>query len=215
MNQNICSIEEDSIDYLEMDSFAESSDKSISSGGNWVIAGGGAYFTAQTQLFGQVSGRKDGSVDSESLPEAKSKTASIEEVLNQERNQRIFYILRLLNEASGEFFEEELVNLKEKDKLAKIGRFDKSKEEARNFMEALSFDISLPSVIPEEDGEIGLEWRHHNRGLLISFEGEQVISYAGYYGEKDRFYGTKEFNEQNNPPQILINYIDELYSTDY
>ena len=192
-------------------------DNSRSLGGGWVIVGTQPHFKIKSPLFERRIPVKDGSIEAE-LTEGENKLDnieedSIEEVLNQEKGERISQILFLLIDASTDFFEEELANLKEKERLERIERFDKSKEDAREFMEELSLGVCLPCVIPESNGSVALEWRNEGKGLLLVFSGENIISYAGYLGENNKYYGTKEISKKKIIPRIIKEYLYELFST--
>ncbi len=64
---------------------------------------------------------------------------------------------------------------------------------ALQLIEALPEHISLPNVIPEPSGEIGLEWRtDYQRDFSISVSGT-TLAYAGVFGGSCKKYGEEPF----------------------
>jgi len=89
-------------------------------------------------------------------------------------------------------------------------RFHNSYLELEAVLKKLPNEIPFPEIVVEHSGEIGLEWRRDKKGFLISFGGEGIATFAGYFGLNNEFYGLKEIENFSN--NFLMGFINELYS---
>tara|TARA_Y100000310_G_scaffold145276_1_gene144608 strand:+ start:289 stop:618 length:330 start_codon:yes stop_codon:yes gene_type:complete len=84
-------------------------------------------------------------------------------------------------------------------------------EEASRLLMEFPSSYPLPDIVPEPGGDIALEWyKDKNNVFVISFSGNNVISYAGLFGENNKTYGT-EFVKDSIPESILDN-INRIFS---
>lgn len=82
--------------------------------------------------------------------------------------------------------------------------------EAEKLLELLPPHLPIPEIVPEPTGEIGLEWyREKQYVFVISVGGNNIITYAGIFGEGNRTNGTEIFFE--SIPCNIINYILRLF----
>ncbi len=78
--------------------------------------------------------------------------------------------------------------------------------EARKFIESLPLTstIPMPEIIPEPNGDIGLEWSKGDRQVFVaSFNGNNEIVYAGLFGT-NKTHGTEYFGD-SIPSKIMEN----------
>ncbi len=83
--------------------------------------------------------------------------------------------------------------------------------EAKRFIESMPLISFLPSpeIIPEPNGEIGLEWSKGKRQIFIaSLRGENEIVYAGLFGT-NKTHGTEYF--WDTVPSTIIENLKRLY----
>jgi hypothetical protein len=77
--------------------------------------------------------------------------------------------------------------------------------EAEKLLTLLPLSLSMPEIVPEPTGEIGLEWYKDKQFVfVISVGGNNIITYAGIFGEGNKTHGTEVFTE-SIPPTILRN----------
>lgn len=77
--------------------------------------------------------------------------------------------------------------------------------EAEKLLKLLPLSLPMPEIVPEPTGEIGLEWYEGKQFVfVISVGGNNVITYAGIFGEGNKTHGTEVFTE-SIPPTILRN----------
>ena len=82
-------------------------------------------------------------------------------------------------------------------------------EEAWRLLELLPSSIPIPEILPEPDGEIGLEWYRNNRFVfVVSVSGKHRINYAGIFGD-NKTHGTEYFGE--SLPPVLMENLKRLY----
>jgi len=82
--------------------------------------------------------------------------------------------------------------------------------EAYNFIKLLSPSIPFPEIVPENTGDIGLEWFKGNKNIfVVSFNGNREIMYAGIINGLDRTHGTTYFLD--NIPEIILLVLKQLY----
>ena len=88
---------------------------------------------------------------------------------------------------------------------------DKAYNEAKKLLLLLPSPLPLPEIVPEATGEIGLEWYIARQfTFVISVGGNNVITFAGLFGEGNEVHGTEEFFEESIPP-IIIDFISRLF----
>jgi len=69
--------------------------------------------------------------------------------------------------------------------------------------------IPMPEILPEPNGEIGLQWFKNKRHVfVVSLSGKQKMTYAGIFGDY-KTHGTDYFGE--TLPTILIENLRRLY----
>lgn len=77
--------------------------------------------------------------------------------------------------------------------------------EAGKLLTLLPLSFPMPEIVPEPTGEIGLEWYKGKQFVfVISVGGNNIITYAGIFGEGNKTHGTEVFTE-SIPPTILRN----------
>jgi hypothetical protein len=82
-------------------------------------------------------------------------------------------------------------------------------EDAKKFLNMLPMWISSPEIVPEPDGDIGLEWRgNDNRMFVASLNGKGSVSYAGIIGREARVNGMETFYD--SIPTIIAKSIKRL-----
>jgi len=86
------------------------------------------------------------------------------------------------------------------------------------YFEALRFvknlptyaDFPLPEIVPDNDGEISLEWYRSNRQVfVVSISGRNRLAYAGLFGAND-IHGTESFGE--SIPFVILANLQRLFS---
>jgi hypothetical protein len=83
--------------------------------------------------------------------------------------------------------------------------FYKAYIEAEKIIKWLPSTIPMPEIVPEPGGEIALEWYKNNKFVfVISVSGNNIITYAGIFGEHSKTHGT-EFFVDALPPSIVRN----------
>ncbi len=82
--------------------------------------------------------------------------------------------------------------------------------EARKLINSLPvISFSMPEVIPEPNGEIGLEWCREKRLVFVaSVSGRNEIVYAGLFGT-NKTHGTEYFGE--TLPSIILENIKRIF----
>lgn len=62
------------------------------------------------------------------------------------------------------------------------------------FLELLPAHIQMPEIVPEPDGDIGLEWEFdEDLWLILSFSGDGIIHYTGCFGKGIKARGNEKF----------------------
>lgn len=78
--------------------------------------------------------------------------------------------------------------------------------EAQKFLQLMPSYLPLPRINPEADGEIDLEWYKNNKCLFaISLGGNNILTFAGIFGETNNIHGTEAFVDAI--PATIITYI--------
>lgn len=83
--------------------------------------------------------------------------------------------------------------------------------EAKRLIESLPLTsfFPMPEVVPESNGEIGLEWYRKNRLVFIaSVSGRNEIVYAGLFGA-NKTHGTEYFGD--SLPSVILENLKRLY----
>lgn len=66
--------------------------------------------------------------------------------------------------------------------------------EAMYFISQLPSYFPIPEVVPEPDGDIGLEWYHdRSNQLVLAFGGKNVVTYAGIFDGVNKTHGSELF----------------------
>ncbi len=72
-------------------------------------------------------------------------------------------------------------------------------DDARNFLYHAVWEsgLPMPEVEPDEFGAIQFDWSDdHNKMYSLSFYGQGIIGYSGYWGENMKRHGVDEFTEE-------------------
>ncbi len=82
--------------------------------------------------------------------------------------------------------------------------------EARRLIESLPLTtFPIPEVVPEPNGEIGLEWYREERQVFVaSVSGRNEIVYAGLLGV-NKLHGTEYFSD--SLPSVILENLKRLY----
>lgn len=82
--------------------------------------------------------------------------------------------------------------------------------EAKRLIESLPLtSFPTPEVVPESNGEIGLEWYRRKRLIFtVSVSGRNEIVYAGLFGT-NRAHGTEYFGDLL--PSVILENLKRLY----
>ena len=84
-----------------------------------------------------------------------------------------------------------------------------SVHEALKFIQMLPSSFSIPQMLAEPSGEIGLEWYKDKRMIFaISFNRKGMITYAGIFGS-NKIHGEEYFGD--SIPSRIIENIRRLY----
>jgi len=82
--------------------------------------------------------------------------------------------------------------------------------EAEKLIRLLPPNIKKPEFIPEPTGEIAFEWYQGKRFIfVISVGGNNLITYAGLFGNTSKIHGTEYFGAKL--PNIIIDNIKRLF----
>ena len=94
--------------------------------------------------------------------------------------------------------------------FADVRRFWKAVHEPNGG--AFGYVVRFPDIVPLDNGEIGLEWRHEQKILALSFNGDGYIVFAGRFGAESKVRGILTFS----PPHLLaiIGMIASVYPCD-
>lgn len=78
--------------------------------------------------------------------------------------------------------------------------------EALKLLELLPSSLPLPDILAEPSGEIGFEWYKNSKyTFVISIAGDNLLTYAGIFGEYNKIHGTEFFGDRL--PIIIIKLI--------
>jgi len=76
--------------------------------------------------------------------------------------------------------------------------------DVRKFIEFIPSSIPLPDIMPEPDGDVGIEWRNNKNYIFsISFPGNNKIIYAGVFGINET-HGIESFTD-TIPKNVMEN----------
>lgn len=82
--------------------------------------------------------------------------------------------------------------------------------EAMKLIEMLPSRLSLPEIIAEPNGSIGLEWyKDPYRLFVVTVRGDNTVTYAGVFGKGNEAYGGENFGE--SIPHTIIQNINRVY----
>lgn len=85
--------------------------------------------------------------------------------------------------------------------------------EAARLVKMLPSSVPLPDIMPEPSGEIALEWYKGKKFVfVISLSGNNIISYAGLFGENSKTYGTENFG--GSLPKSILESIHRIFPKD-
>ncbi len=83
--------------------------------------------------------------------------------------------------------------------------------EAKKLLHSLPYVFPMPDILPEPEGEIGLEWyRERGFSFAISVSGQNKIIYAGQFGKNNEIHGSEDFS--GSIPMIVFYALKRLYS---
>ncbi len=102
-------------------------------------------------------------------------------------NQPILQVLQALSEICQKYATADW------DGCGALPILDAAQEEATNLLFMLDEkELPMPEISPEVDGGIELEWyKSATFVFTVSVNGNGVLGYSAYYGEKSRNYGTE------------------------
>jgi len=81
---------------------------------------------------------------------------------------------------------------------------------AQKLVNLLPINLPLPEVMPEPTGEIAFEWYQDKKHVFVASVGdENVISYAGLFGNYSQTHGSEYFAERI--PALLTSYISRAF----
>lgn len=84
--------------------------------------------------------------------------------------------------------------------------------EASKLFRMIPSSFPMPDILPEPDGEIGLEWyRENDLVFSISFSGKNIITYAGLFGKNNEAHGTEYFTD--SIPKTILDFLKRLFSS--
>lgn len=82
--------------------------------------------------------------------------------------------------------------------------------EARRLLRLIPSSFPMPDILPEPEGEIGLEWyKESGFSFVISVGGNNIITYAGRFGKNNETYGTEYFTD--SMPKIILDSLRRLF----
>lgn len=85
--------------------------------------------------------------------------------------------------------------------------------EAARLLTMLPSSTPLPDITPEPSGEIALEWYKGKKSVfVISLSGNNIISYAGLFGEASKAYGTENLGDLL--PKSILENIHRIFPED-
>ena len=86
---------------------------------------------------------------------------------------------------------------------------ERSLQLAIKFFYMLPETVNIPEIVPEPNGEVGLEWEHNEKTFALSIDADGIINYSGIYDEDQSIYGTDRLEEYI--PDIILNLIFQVY----
>ena len=89
---------------------------------------------------------------------------------------------------------------------------EKAAESALEFVHLLHAEIAKPDVVPESDGAMGLEWRHKDKILVLSFLPNGSFTFAGHFPNNDKVHGSGKF--EGEVPAVVETLLDEYFCED-
>lgn len=82
--------------------------------------------------------------------------------------------------------------------------------EASKLLRIIPTSFPMPEILPEPEGEIGLEWyKRENHVFVVSVAGNNIITYAGLFGENNEIHGTEYFGD--SIPKVIIDSVERLF----
>ena len=82
--------------------------------------------------------------------------------------------------------------------------------EANKILKLIPPSFPLPDILPEPDGEIGLEWyKEKDFVFSISLGGKNIITYAGLFGKNNEVHGTEYFTD--SIPKTILDFLRRLF----
>jgi hypothetical protein len=85
--------------------------------------------------------------------------------------------------------------------------------EASKLLRIIPRSYPMPDILPEPDGEIGLEWyKDREFSFVISVCGKNIITYVGLFGKNNETYGAEDFTD--SVPKVVLNGLKRLFSNE-
>lgn len=78
-------------------------------------------------------------------------------------------------------------------------------------IDALPRHVPVPDIIPEPNGDVGLDWIKGKQELSISVDSNENVSYAFISADGDEMYGAGKLNGRYLP-KIFIDTLNAIYS---
>ncbi|WP_126457163.1 hypothetical protein [Sulfuriflexus mobilis] len=81
--------------------------------------------------------------------------------------------------------------------------------DCKEFLKNIPADVSFPDLIPEPSGGIGFQWKKSKDWVfIVSFKGNNILSYAGIFGAGNKNHGQHIF--RNSIPKIILENIKRI-----
>jgi hypothetical protein len=85
--------------------------------------------------------------------------------------------------------------------------------EAETIIRSLPSFVPPPDILAEPDGGIGLDWDGgEGFSFTISVSGNNVLTYAGLFGDNNETYGTESLSA--TLPKIIVDNLERLFPED-
>lgn len=82
---------------------------------------------------------------------------------------------------------------------------------AKKILAMIPSSFPRPDILPEPDGSIGFEWyKMKNFVFVISIADDNILSYAGLFGENNKVHGTEWLYD--SLPNFIITCLERLFN---
>src|SRR5688572_24159623 len=88
-------------------------------------------------------------------------------------------------------------------------------KEAARFIRLLPMTFRMPEIVPEPNGQVGLEWYvRPNHVFIFAIGGAQLVTFAGLFGGESSTHGTEPFLIDSLPESVVSNLQRLLFGND-